>query len=395
LLLTLALLATGCGETTPPPPATPSVPVLSSPADGTTGVSILPRLEWQESVEATAYGLQLSLNPDFTPLVINKVTITSLYYDANPALSYDTTYYWRVNASNAEGTSEWSSPRSFTTEAETSPSGEVIRLYYYGFSGGAGTDPATLSGPHNIYSAISTEGIYFTEEPGVRFSYDTEGEFGPYGITDADVVELNDGSWLMFLSLGTNLLKATSPAADGAFTLDESFGWNQGGVPGSYNFDGTVRTFVCYEGGIKVATYDQTTGTLQNSGVALNAPPEGLVADPSVIKVDDQYLMFYKYCPPNGTFREHEIYLATSEDGISWTQHSQNRFIGMGSVPGAVYYDGVIYVYFCGLPPGSTQGDLGMAISRDKGESFSFSTITIEGKAGDSVVDPAAIVTDL
>jgi hypothetical protein len=105
--------------------------------------------------------------------------------------------------------------------------------------------------------------------------------------------------------------------------------------------------------------------------------------------------MFYKYCPPNGTFREHEIYLATSEDGISWTQHSQNRFIGMGSVPGAVYYDGVIYVYFCGLPPGSTQGDLGMAISRDKGESFSFSTITIEGKAGDSVVDPAAIVTDL
>jgi hypothetical protein len=387
LLLTIALLAISCGSTTAPPTA----PVLNAPANGATEVSVTPRLEWHESSGATTCGLQVSTTPDFATLLINQTGIASLYYDIPNELSYNTTYYWRANGSNADGTSGWSSPWSFTTKAVPS---EVIRLYYYSVTGGGqGIDPASISGPHNICSATSTDGINFTEDSGVRFSYDAEGEFGPgTGITDPDVVRLNDGSWLMFLSVGAHLLKATSPISDGTFTLDELFSWDGGGVPGSYNFNGTVRTFVCYQGGINVAIYDQETGTLQPSGVALNAPPDGgLLCDASVIKVDDQYLMFYKYCPPNGDFTEHEIYLATSSDGITWTQHSQNRFIGMGSVPGVVYYSGVIYVYFCGFPPGAPPGDLGVAISHDKGATFIFSTIIIQGKTGWGTVDPAAI----
>jgi len=65
------------------------------------------------------------------------------------------------------------------------------------------------------------------------------------GITDPDVVRLNDGSWLMFTSLGTHLAKATVPASSGTFVHDDAFTWKRGGVPGSYYFDGTVRTFVC------------------------------------------------------------------------------------------------------------------------------------------------------
>jgi hypothetical protein len=151
-------------------------------------------------------------------------------------------------------------------------------------------------------------------------------------------------------------------------------------------------TFFCHQSGISVGTYDQGTGTLSYDGVALNAPPDGgMICDPSVIKVDDRYLMFYKYEPPNGTFAEHRIYLATSSNGTTWTQHSQNRFIGMGSVPAAVYYNGIIYVYFCGSASSPAPGDLGVFISLDKGATFTFSAITIQGKT-DRPVDPAPVV---
>jgi len=254
-------------------------------------------------------------------------------------------------------------------------------------------DPAQIPGAHCIYSATSSDGINFKEEPGVRFSYDSGTQFG---ITDPDVVRLNDGSWLMFLSLGTQLLKAKSPDSSGTFTYDKSFNWNQGGVSGSYNFDGVVRTFVCYQGGIDVATYDQGNGTLKLGGVALNPPASGLIADPSVIQVDKEYLMFYKYAAsPSAPPTEHEIYLATSADGIKWSQHAENRFVCKGSVPGVAYYNGAIYVYYCGLSlkPSVPQADMGVAISRDNGVTFTFSTVTILGKASAGGVDPFAVVS--
>ncbi len=283
-------------------------------------------------------------------------------------------------------------PTPVTPEPTPTPTNDkVIRLYYYGPSS-LGTDPAALPGAHHIYSATSSDGINFKEDPGVRFSYDTASTFG---ITDPDVVRLNDGSWLMFASLGTNLIKATAPTSSGTFIRDEVFSWNHGGVPGSHNFDGTVRTFVSFQGGIHVATYDQNSGTLNYDGVALNPPTSGFIADPSVIRVDNEYLMFYKYvashsAPPT----EHEIYLATSADGITWSQHAQNRFICKGSVPGAVYYNDVIYVYYCGLThkPGAPQADMGVAISQDNGVTFTLSTINIEGRTAAGAADPAAVV---
>jgi hypothetical protein len=108
--------------------------------------------------------------------------------------------------------------------------------------------------------------------------------------------------------------------------------------------------------------------------------------------------MFYKYAastniPPT----EHEIYLATSADGIKWSQHAENRFVCKGSVPGAAYYNGVIYVYYCGQSPvpGVSKADMGVAISRDNGVTFSFSTITILGKTSAGAVDPSAVVVSL
>jgi len=285
------------------------------------------------------------------------------------------------------------SPEPVPTPTLTPASDEIVRLYYYGPSSFGG-DPAALPGTHCIYSATSTDGINFTEDPGVRFPHDTKTEFG---ITDPDVVRLNDGSWLMFTSLGASLMKATATTSSGTFTKDEAFIWNRGGVPGSHNFDGTVRTFVCFEGGIHMATYDQNNGTLNYAGVALEAPASGLVADPSVIQVGSQYLMVYKYATSHTAFpSEHEIYLAESTDGITWTQHDQNRFISNGSVPGAVYFNDTLYIYYCGrIPkPGARPGDVGVAISEENGATFTFSTINIHDKASAGAVDPAAVVVN-
>jgi hypothetical protein len=385
LVLTIVFLVSSCTPST----TSPLPPALKAPANGATELNTIQRLEWHESSGATSYGLQVSTTPDFATLLVSETGIACLYYDIPNELSFGSVYYWRANACDTDGTSGWSNSWSFTTGAgplslPPPPPGELVRLYYavYVLSGG----------PIEIRSATSTDGVHFTEDPGVRFSHPEIPN-----ITDPDVVRLDDGSWLMFASLGSALLKATSAISEGTFILDESFNWTQGGVPGSYNFNGTVMTFFCHQSGIAFATYDPETGSLAFNGTALNAPPGGgMICDPSVIKVGGEYLMFYKYEPPGGTFADHGIYLATSSDGMTWTQHSQNRFIGMGSVPAAVYYNGIIYVYFCdyyfcGSTPTPVPGDLGVFISLDQGATFIFSAITIQGKT-DRPVDPAPVV---
>lgn len=64
------------------------------------------------------------------------------------------------------------------------------RLYYYEPSSVFG-DPALLSGPHTIASAISSDGVTFTREDGDRYTAE--------GITDPDVLVMN-GTWRMFLT---------------------------------------------------------------------------------------------------------------------------------------------------------------------------------------------------
>jgi subtilisin family serine protease len=96
----------------PPPP--PSAPTLSSPADGATGVSIPATLTWNASTGATSYRVQVSTSSSFTTLAYDQSGITSTSTSV-PGLASNTLYYWRVNATNAGGTSAWSTVWSFTT----------------------------------------------------------------------------------------------------------------------------------------------------------------------------------------------------------------------------------------------------------------------------------------
>jgi transcriptional regulator CtsR len=102
--------------TLPPPPA---APILKSPTSYSTVPNLTPRLEWNASNGAVSYGLQVATSSSFANLLLNENGITDLYYDIAPEiLNWNTTYYWRINASNSfDSTSSWSSYRYFKITA--------------------------------------------------------------------------------------------------------------------------------------------------------------------------------------------------------------------------------------------------------------------------------------
>lgn len=88
-------------------------PTLVSPLDGTTNIQTLgTSLVWNPLPAVTGYECELADNNQFQ----NAVIITSTAVTCNTgALVSNTTYYWRVHATNGSGFSPWSPVWSFTT----------------------------------------------------------------------------------------------------------------------------------------------------------------------------------------------------------------------------------------------------------------------------------------
>ena len=106
----------------PPPPAPPGAFSLSSPGSGATGVALTPTLAWGGSANATGYTVDLSLGPSFTTVLATADLDTNVWVVPGGVLSFSTLYYWRVSATNTDGTLVASNaPFSFTTLAEPPP----------------------------------------------------------------------------------------------------------------------------------------------------------------------------------------------------------------------------------------------------------------------------------
>ncbi len=99
--------------------AAPAAPVLSSPADNAVNLSVELNLVWNAVGGAASYQVQVSSRSDFSTGLIsqNGITLSSF---AVSGLANETTYFWRVNAKNAGGTSIWSPVWQFTTEPVSS-----------------------------------------------------------------------------------------------------------------------------------------------------------------------------------------------------------------------------------------------------------------------------------
>ena len=90
------------------------IPSLITPSDNSYIATINPDFIWEEVSCATSYTLQLSTNPSFTDFVVNTV-LTANSYTCTTDLDENTTYYWRVKASNDEQETGWSQVFGFET----------------------------------------------------------------------------------------------------------------------------------------------------------------------------------------------------------------------------------------------------------------------------------------
>lgn len=81
----------------------------------------------------------------------------------------------------------------------------------------------------------------------------------------------------------------------------------------------------------------------------------------------------------------HQVYSATSEDGLTWEKQGKMLF-DHASVPGAVIKDGVIYLYFVDASGDNDQ--LSVGISKDLGKTFEKKSSKIEGSKSIDSVDP-------
>ena len=92
----------------------PQIPELNSPADRALNVSLRPTFTWKSATGASNYTLEISQDSMFTGGAITKENLASTISQVI-GLKDTTMYYWRVSATNAGGTSNYSKIFSFTT----------------------------------------------------------------------------------------------------------------------------------------------------------------------------------------------------------------------------------------------------------------------------------------
>jgi hypothetical protein len=148
--------------------AAPVSPTLLSPANGSTGISLTPLLDWNDVATATSYRVQVTTGSDsstFTTPVWDSAGIAPSQVTV-PAgkLAQNTKYFWRVNATNAGGTSAWTTKWNFTTLAQNLSLN--LKVYLEGFWDGTQQVQDTVT----VYLANPTTPFTFVDTAKVVLS---------------------------------------------------------------------------------------------------------------------------------------------------------------------------------------------------------------------------------
>jgi len=111
----------GGGDDTTPTPSAPGAFTLMVPVDEATEVDRQPNLTWQAAAGASAYSLLVADSPGFETPIIDQVDLRETSYALPSLLEGSTNYFWRVTATNADGTTRCSADLAFTTRALAPP----------------------------------------------------------------------------------------------------------------------------------------------------------------------------------------------------------------------------------------------------------------------------------
>ena len=106
----------------PPAPVVPYAPGLKLPQNYSSGEATSPILSWYPETGAESYAVQISASPDFSYIVYEASDITRSSM-SGVLLQNQTTYFWRVRATNQVGTGNWSASWVFTTGSDNTASG--------------------------------------------------------------------------------------------------------------------------------------------------------------------------------------------------------------------------------------------------------------------------------
>jgi hypothetical protein len=235
-----------------------SPPILNSPANGSTGISLNPTLTWNASAGAISYELQVSFDSTFTTTTCDVSGLTVISKTIL-GLSLRTKYYWRVNARNAGGTSSWSAVWNFNT---------VNGLSWTQVSNGLRTTGTTsdfltlaINSSGYIFAGSSGDGAYLSTDNGASWTGINS------GLTNGNVLSL------VFNSSGT--LFAGMDGGGVCLSSDNGTTWTQAGMQGSpvssLAVSSTDEIFATTNGeGIFLSTDNGTTWNLETLGLVSN-----------------------------------------------------------------------------------------------------------------------------
>ncbi|MFQ5604489.1 MAG: YCF48-related protein [bacterium] len=141
--------------------AVPSTPYLDWPDNGAMNQPTNLELEWDGSVGAETYHLQVATDSAFTAMVFDDFSIEYTSEEIGP-LAINTTYYWRVKAKNVLGDSPWSAVWRFTT-ISAAPSTPHLDWPY----NGSENQPTTLylewddaEGAESYHLQVATDSVF-------------------------------------------------------------------------------------------------------------------------------------------------------------------------------------------------------------------------------------------
>lgn len=229
------------------------------------------------------------------------------------------------------------------------------RLYYF-------VETSPPSQPEGIYSAISTDGVNFTEE-GKAFAYSN--------VVDADVYKVKK-EWMMISVRPTGDDAVVSHSRDGVnfeYLKDLQLqGYRPSTPVALVPFKGGGKQFRMYALNTRTGNIESLIST---NGVDFSVEPgtrlarvgDQRLSDPFVLKLPNgTWKMFYRLTQADSRNRymalhacdtartdctdprNHQVYLAESADGSQWTL-AQGWKPYAGSVPDAIRRGNQLYVY--------------------------------------------------